>query len=130
PLTTDDAPPCAERKDTPMPTTTTVSENHDSAHVDLSIANDPRSLAAYEAHLPAALAIPAEKVLQVNLDLTVMGSNCVAVARRMAHHRAWFARLPDYDMTEFDGLEPTGLALHVAHAYYRAAVSPPDALAE
>lgn len=100
----------------------------DTAPVDLAVSTDPRSQAAFNAVLDAARAIPRDELVPVNLDLPTTGTTCVAVARRLAPHRSFFELLPGFDMKNFDGLEASGLALLVAQADYRAAVTPPDSL--
>jgi hypothetical protein len=85
--------------------------------------------AALDKVRPAALALDHDKLIAVNLDVSMVASLAVAVSQRMAKQREYFKSLPDFDMEAFDLLETSGQALELAHTDYRYSIAPPDALA-
>ena len=101
----------------------------EAAAAEGKLTEDPGTLqSAYEHVLPFAKALESKDLATLNLDSSVVCTSVVAVARRLAKRRSFFASLPDFDMTSFDGLETSGNALFLAQSRYRAAITPPDEL--
>lgn len=83
---------------------------------------------AYAAELPAMMAIPEGEVLQIKLDIDDMITSGLGVWAKIQPYREEAAKLPGFEIGNFDRLESRFLALREAETQYDNACECPDEL--
>jgi hypothetical protein len=68
--------------------------------------------------LPEFRQVPADKLLQVNLDIPSIVSTAIGSLEEVRALRAELSRLPDFDLVGFDKIEDYAMALGYAHTQF------------
>jgi hypothetical protein len=95
-----------------------------------TLVSKPHDWQAYARAQPAARAIPTEKLVPLNLDLTSAIVTATGALPRILPFRASAAALSAFDIANFDELDTYIRAAIHAHTQVRIASAPPSALEE
>ncbi|WP_146650620.1 hypothetical protein [Labilithrix luteola] len=87
-----------------------------------------RFRSAWETTAPARIALPASAMLIINLDIGVSTSQVLSVAPSLHALRSAVAKLPNFDIAQYDNIVPYTLALIYANNRHQSIMTPPEEL--
>lgn len=85
-----------------------------------------RFRSAWETTAPARVTVPASALLIINLDIAVSTSQVLSVAPNLQALRPAVAKLPNFDIAQYDNIVPYTLALIYANNRHQSILTPPE----